>query len=102
MDAKGKLVIKVDRDLEDIAPGYLENRRKDAEIIPEALERSDFDALKMIGHRMKGSGAGYGFQRISDIGAQLEQAATVQNRQIVQDSLGQLVDYLDAIEVVYV
>ncbi|MBF0138733.1 MAG: Hpt domain-containing protein [Magnetococcales bacterium] len=102
VDAKAKLVIKVDRDLEDIAPGYLENRRKDAEMISVALERSDFEALKMIGHRMKGSGAGYGFQRITDIGTQLEQAATLQNRQTARDSLDQLVDYLDAIEVVYV
>ncbi|HIJ83213.1 MAG TPA: Hpt domain-containing protein [Magnetococcales bacterium] len=102
METKAKLVIKVDKDLEDIAPGYLENRGKDCVLLPQALEQNDFDSLKMMGHRMKGSGAGYGFQLISDLGTRIEQAAHVQDRQEIHDCIRQLVDYLGNIEIVYV
>lgn len=102
METKEKLVIQVDKDLEDIAPGYLENRKKDVILLPKALDRDDFDSLKVIGHRMKGSGAGYGFEKISDIGNLIEQAAVAKDRQSIREGIGQLVDYLDKIEVVYV
>jgi HPt (histidine-containing phosphotransfer) domain-containing protein len=40
-----------------------------------ALEQSDFAAIRDLGHKLSGTGAGYGFPRISEIGAALEAAA---------------------------
>lgn len=101
METKVKLIITIDKDLEDIVPGYLENRKKDVILLPKAVEENDFDSLVMIGHRMKGSGAGYGFQQISDIGNTIEQAATLKDLVTVRNCLDQLIDYLGKIEVVY-
>ncbi|HAT49210.1 MAG: Hpt domain-containing protein [Nitrospirae bacterium] len=101
METKAKLRITIDKDLEDIVPGYLENREKDVILLPQAIRENNFDSLKMIGHRMKGSGAGYGFQQISDIGNSIEQAAAIQDLATIRDCLDQLIDYLGKIEVVY-
>ncbi len=101
VETKNQLVVKVDRDLEDITPGYLENRKKDLLLLPRAVAEKEFETLKMIGHRMKGSGAGYGFQFISDIGTRLEQAAKRQDLKEVQVCIEQLADYLNRVEVVY-
>ncbi|MBF0423232.1 MAG: Hpt domain-containing protein [Magnetococcales bacterium] len=102
VETNTRLVVKVDQDLEDIAPGYLENRRKDVGLLSTALEQNDFNTVKMIGHRMKGSGAGYGFDFISETGSRIEQAAIARNTPIIRDCMDQLTDYLDSIEVIYV
>ena len=41
----------------------------------EALNREDFQPVTILGHNMRGSGGGFGFQAITDFGAGLEQAA---------------------------
>jgi len=41
----------------------------------DALARGEFEIVERLGHSMRGSGAGFGFQGITDIGAALERAA---------------------------
>ena len=38
---RDKVIVYVDPDLEDIVPGFLENRRKDADTLEAALQRND-------------------------------------------------------------
>ncbi|MCP5066980.1 MAG: response regulator [bacterium] len=66
---------EIDEDLRDLIPGYLENRRSDLGKLSAALERNDFETLRVLGHNMKGTGRGYGFEQISAIGARLEDSA---------------------------
>ena len=40
-----KIIVQVDSDLEDLIPGYLENRNKDIESITEALRQNDFETI---------------------------------------------------------
>src|SRR4029450_4650966 len=61
--------------LAELVPGYLENRRRDVEAIAAALALADYETVRILGHNMKGSGAGYGLNRITEIGGSLEQAA---------------------------
>jgi CheY-like chemotaxis protein/HPt (histidine-containing phosphotransfer) domain-containing protein len=53
-------------------PAFLQNRRKDVVTMLDALARGDFETVKRLGHDMKGAGASFGFQTITDIGAALE------------------------------
>lgn len=96
-----KLIVVIDKDLADIVPGYLNNRQNDVVQIPQALAQENFHALQIIGHRMKGSGAGYGFDRISKIGLHLEEAAKARNVQKMESLANELDDYLDRIEIIY-
>ena len=66
---------EIDEDLRDLIPGYLENRRADLGKLSPALERQDFETVRVVGHNMKGTGASYGFKGISLIGARLEESA---------------------------
>jgi DNA-binding NarL/FixJ family response regulator len=59
-------VVKIDRDLEDLIPGYLEKRLADVTSIREAAGKNDFEMIRVLGHTMKGSGGGYGFDRITE------------------------------------
>jgi HPt (histidine-containing phosphotransfer) domain-containing protein len=95
------IVVRVDPDLADLVPGFLENRRKDAADIEIALQQADYETVRIRGHDMKGSGGGYGFDKISDIGRLLEQAAKDSNTDAIQRQLADLLFYLNHLQVNY-
>ena len=101
-DSTDRLLVRIDRDFEDIAPIFLTNRHKDVQTLHRALAEADFATIQMLGHRMKGDGGGYGFHRISDIGAAMEQAAEQRDSSASGQQLAQLEEFLARVEVVYV
>ena len=54
---------------------YLENRRADIARLTQALLDADFESIRITGHNLFGSGAAYGFEAISEMGAGIESAA---------------------------
>lgn len=50
---------------------------------------------------MKGSGRGYGFETITDIGRALEQAAKDKNSEEIKRRLSELKIFLERVEIVY-
>lgn len=96
-----KIAVTVDADLEDLIPDYLENRQEDIKQLKADLEKDDFENTRIIGHSMKGSGGGYGFEKISGIGALIEQAAKNRNSEEIKKQIEELSDYLDRLKVVY-
>ncbi|MGE0487371.1 MAG: Hpt domain-containing protein [Gammaproteobacteria bacterium] len=95
------IVIKVDADLADLIPGFLENRHRDATRLVSLLGQSDYAEIQRIGHSMKGVGGGYGFDEISVIGAEVEKAAVREDRAVIEGACARLSDYLARIEVVF-
>ncbi len=96
-----RIRVKIDPDIEDLIPGFLDNRRKDVGEIRAALARQDFASIRLLGHSMKGAGGGYGFDPITDYGATLEQAALRQDVATIESALAALADYLARIEPVF-
>ncbi len=94
-------IVKIDKDLEDLIPGYLENRRRDVISIREALKKNDLDTIRIVGHSMKGSGGGYGFDRITEIGKLIEESAKNMDKEGIIGHIDGLSRYLDHIEIVY-
>ena len=50
-----KIIVHVDPELEDLIPGFLENRRNDVKSMSEALEQGDSGTIRVLGHSMKRS-----------------------------------------------
>ncbi len=96
-----KIRIRVDADLHELIPGYLENREKDLLMYQQALEKDDFDSIALLGHSMKGSGGGYGFNDLSQIGRAIEKAAKSRDKESVRKSIIDLTAYLKKLEIVY-
>ena len=90
--------IFIDPELWDLVPGYLERRRFDVATLREALDADDLITLRKLGHNLRGSGAGYGFARISELGRSLEQAACEGDSDAARNCVGELASHLDAIE----
>jgi len=96
-----KIAVIVEADLQELIPGYLENRLKDIAAIREALIRKDYETIRIAGHKMKGSGGGYGFDAITDIGREIEAAAKSEHDEEIARQVGNLTSYLERVEVVY-
>lgn len=100
MESK-KIIVYADPDISDLIPGFLENRQKEIKTISEALDKKEYDTIRLIGHSMKGYGAGYGFDDISEIGTALENAAEKEDTLGIQKEFVKLETYLKNIQVVY-
>lgn len=100
-NADNIITVCVDQGLEEIVPGFLENRRRDVPILEAAFRNSNLAQIEIIGHRMRGDGGGYGFDTISMIGAALEQAAAREDRSAIRRHVDELIDFLARVTVVY-
>jgi signal transduction histidine kinase/DNA-binding response OmpR family regulator len=90
-----RVQVRVENGLRDIVPGFLDNRRNDVARLYSALEASDFEAIRQLGHKMKGTGAGYGFPLITEIGSDLEQAAQTPDPARVRKRVEELDRFLE-------
>lgn len=96
-----KIVVQVDADLEELIPMFLRNRDRDIATVKEALEREDFAAIQALGHTLKGTGGGYGFHFVTEIGRGLEEAAVEGDGARIRSLAEELGRYLRRVEVVY-
>ena len=93
------IVVKVDPDIADMVPRFLENRSRDVARLREALVRADAEAVRAIGHTLNGVGGGYGFPAISEFGARLEEAGASGQAEAAASVVDELADYLSRVRV---
>lgn len=97
--AKGKLVEITDPFARRLIGKYLENRKGDVDRLTRALSDSDFDTIRVTGHNLYGSGAAYGLDDISWIGASIEKAADSKDISGIERSIGELETFLQRLKV---
>ena len=100
MTDKEPITVAVDEDILDLVPIYLENRRVELETGRRALAEGEFETLRIMGHTMRGSGGGYGMDRITEIGTGLEEDAKSSDSEKVGVWLEELADFLERVRVV--
>jgi HPt (histidine-containing phosphotransfer) domain-containing protein len=69
--------------------------------LAQALHARDYEAIRTVGHQMKGEGGTFGFDAISIFGANLEQAASREDDQTVRKTMEDLISYLKRVQVVH-
>ena len=100
-EANDRVTVEISRDLEEIVPTFLENRAHDLRTLRDALTRQDFGTIQNLGHRLKGDGGGYGFDRITEIGATMEQAAKQKDYSLTEQQILHLEEFLRRVHVIY-
>lgn len=97
-----RITVCIDSGLEALIPRYLERRREDVVRLREALDNERIEEAQTVGHKMRGSGGGYGFDAITDLGGQIETAAVVGDTDAIWRFTQKLEDYLDKLDVRFV
>jgi CheY-like chemotaxis protein len=96
------IVVQTDKNLADLVPGYLDNRRKDITCMTQALKRGDYEMIRIMARSLKGSVGAFGLDAIPDIGNALEQAAKQKNAEETARWIAELSVYLARLKIVYV
>lgn len=79
-------------------PTYLARRRQEVQVMRDLIAQGNFDQVRVLGHNMKGSGAGYGFPELSQLGAEIEKAAKAQQQAELEQQTSSLESLLAALE----
>ena len=95
------LKVTVTKDLADLIPVFLSNRRKEIETLRVALAAADFEQLRQLGHRMKGVGNSYGFNLVSTLGKYIEDGARSGDRASLEARIAEYADYLSKVQITY-
>ena len=93
--------VVVGKDLEDLVPVFMNNRKKEIETLRAALAARDFEQLRQLGHRMKGVGNSYGFSKVSELGKSIEDGARSEDDSGLGALIDDYADYLARVKIVY-
>ena len=88
--------------MEDVVPGYLEKRRAEVLVYQAALAAGDFETIKKMAHKMKGTGTGYGLPRLTELGGAMEKAALESNGPVVARNLNEFAIYVERVKLEYI
>lgn len=92
-------LVTPDPEIARLVPEFLENRRADVARLETLIEAEDWEAVRITGHKMKGTGRGYGFARISDLGHAIELAGANGDGAAARNAVARLSAYLDRVRV---
>jgi CheY-like chemotaxis protein len=88
------LATELPTEVRELVPGYVERRQNDMVALWMALKMADYRTLSALGHQLKGSGAAYGFEGLSDYGASLEEAAKASDLDEASRQTALIADYV--------
>lgn len=88
------IMVTLDRELEDLLPLFMAQRKADLQALQAALSIGDFATIRKVGHGMSGAGASYGLDRFSALGEQLVEAARAGNAAVLSRVKDELDDYM--------
>jgi hypothetical protein len=77
---------------------YLRRRRTELENLRGAVAAEDWNAFVTAGHNMKGTGAGYGFAELTDLGRNLETAAKGRDLIAMEGLLQRIEEYIGLVQ----
>jgi len=96
-----KFQIIIDPDLKTIIPRYIEILWEQLSLLDQAIESNDSETARMLGHKLKGTGSSYGFNRLTELGAAIETASKISDFNTTGVLATEIRSYLENVEIVY-
>jgi HPt (histidine-containing phosphotransfer) domain-containing protein len=81
-----------DEDFQELLVDFVQSAHERTATLSEAFQQGSVDTVRTLAHQLKGAGGGYGFDDLSVIAAELEQACKAETPNI--DEIGQRLDTL--------
>jgi adenylate cyclase len=93
------IAVRPDEEIRQLVSAFLAHRREDVVALGAALAGLDFTTIRRLGHTIKETGRGYGFDGITEIGSAIERAAHHEDGDAVGTRITHLSDYLHRVQV---
>ena len=101
VDNEPGVTVRLSARFQHLTSQYLQHRRDDVMLILNALERGDYESIRILGHNIKGTSGAFGFTEVAALGARLEEAAVGKAPHEMRVSVEALSDYLQRVEIFY-
>lgn len=89
-DKQINYLAKIPDDILPLVPIFLAKREAELIELRNRLTTNDFDYIRMVGHRLAGTGASYGMAEFSLLGRNLEFAARANDSEKILHTLDEL------------
>ncbi len=96
---EGEIWVDLDEDVADLSIRYLGKQEAELRALNEGLVTSDLEAIRSIGHKLKGSGAAHGFAFITDIGRELERYGEQGQYEEAKGAVERFASYLSRVRI---
>ncbi|MFN3605220.1 MAG: Hpt domain-containing protein [Leptonema sp. (in: bacteria)] len=95
--------VEVSIELKELIPIFLEETKKNINLLNESIEKNDLEKIRFYSHRIKGSAASYGINRLSILAKNLEDIIkTNQNMNLINTLFLDLKNTFENLHIVYV
>jgi len=89
-----------DPDMVEIVQEFVAELPERAAEIEQTVGAADLDRLRTLSHQLKGAGGGYGFDRITEVAAELEDAVKAEaDLEVIKERAVHLCEVLRAVVV---
>lgn len=96
---KDQYRVRVPKDVMDLIPTFLQNRNAECAELYAALKAFDADVIRQYASTMKAVGIAYGFDRISELGVEVEEALRLHDLTRLERLAAEYRRYLDGVQV---
>jgi HPt (histidine-containing phosphotransfer) domain-containing protein len=93
------IAVRADEEIRHLVPAFLARRASDVAALRAALAGLDFNTIRLLGHTIKETGRGYGFDGITEIGSAIERAAHHEDGEAADTRITHLAEYLHRVHV---
>jgi len=98
---EGRMTVIADSEIESIVPEFIKEWKEDVITMRHALDLGDYETIRSISHRMKGTGATCGFDALTALGTDLLECTKRMNKHAIAKLLDLLSSYLEKVNIVY-
>ncbi len=96
-----KFTVVVDPSLKEIIPRYMGICLKDLVRLEMAIDSGDDESVRLLGHKLKGTGTSYGFAKLTSLGADIELSGQSGDIATAKFLAAEVRSYLENVEVIY-
>ena len=94
-------MVLADPAMRTLVEEFLTEAAADLTAMRQALARGDLDTVRVLGHGLKGSGGGYGFDAVTELGRAVEAAAVRADAEALADLFQRLEKHLREVVIHY-
>ena len=98
---KEEIIVVVSKDLKEIFPNFLKNRKQDLDQIKTFIQDNNFAGIQTISHKLAGNAGSYGLKDLGIIGASMEDACKKKDIIEIEKLFNHYQDYISKLKVVF-